>query len=165
MQELSMGPQIISGVFSAMAMITGQYYMTQINNKLEKIEKSVEEVIKFLENDKRSGMESNEAFLQHVQINYQCIIDNDDLRNATLGTIQRIKIDSLANVLFYKKQIGNLGYLNTKKDKADEINRNIYKTKVLVSEYWYSLYLYCYAWRRFYGGIYRLDRQEVDKVQ
>lgn len=145
LQDLSMAPQIVSGVFSVMSMVTGQYYMNQINNKLEKIEKSVEEVIKFLENDKRSGMESNEEYLRHVQNNYQSIIDNDDMRVATIATIQRIKIDSLSNVLFYKKQIGNLGYLNTKKDKADEINKNIYKTQMLVSEYWYSLYLYCFA--------------------
>ena len=38
LSELSVGPQLISGVFSAMSMITGQYYMTQINNNLGQIE-------------------------------------------------------------------------------------------------------------------------------
>lgn len=145
LQELSMGPQIVGGVFSVMSMVTGQYYMSQINDKLEKIEKSIEAVLEFLENDKRSAMESNEEFLKNIQYNHQSIMDNDDMRSASLGTIQNIKRDSLRNILFYKKQIGDLGYLDFKKDKLDDINNNISKTCHLISEYWYSLYLYCFA--------------------
>lgn len=145
LQKVSAGPQIISGVFSAMSLVTGQYYMSQINSRLNDIEKSITEIQKFLEDDKRSHMESEEEFLKGIQKNYQVLIDNDNMRTATLCNIQRIKMDSLANINFYKKQIGDLEFVNAKKDKVEDVFRNIEKINYLISEYWYSLYLYCFA--------------------
>ena len=145
LSELSMGPQMVSGVFSAMSMITGQYYMTQINNNLGQIEEGVAAIQKFLEDDKKSQLESEEEFLKQVQQMLPFILDNESQKQSTITSIQKIKIDSLAGINFYKRQINDLKDIDVKKDKAEEVISNIQRISFLISEYWYSLYLYSFA--------------------
>ena len=145
LKKTSMLPNVASGIFSAMSLITGQYYMSRINSKLGEIEDSVKYIQQFLENDKRCRMESEEEFLRSIQENYQSILDNDAIRIVKLSKIESIKIDSLANLKFYRKQIGDLKYIDRKKDKAEDVISNIKQISYLISGYWYSLYLYSFA--------------------
>ena len=145
LEELSIRPQLFSGIFAAMSMITGQYYMSQINHNLEKIEKGVAAIHQFMENDKKSRLESEEEFLNQVQQTLPFILNNKSQQQSTITSIQKIKIDSLAGINFYKKQINDLNDLDAKKDKAEEVINNIQRISSLISTYWYSLYLYSFA--------------------
>ncbi len=144
-QQLSMAPQIISGVFLIMSIVTGQYYMSQINNNLRKIEKEISDIKQYLKDDKKSKLLSREEFLRTTQDSLNYILENDMQKLSTITSIQKIKIDSLADINFYKMQINNLKDLSAEKDKIEEILMNIYEKCELISEYWYSLYLYCFA--------------------
>lgn len=144
-QQLSMAPQIISGVFSIMSIVTGQYYMSQINNNLQKMEKEISDIKQYLKDDKKSKLLSREEFLRTTQDSLNYILENDMQKLSTITSIQKIKIDSLADINFYKMQINNLKDLSAEKDKIEEILMNIYEKCELISEYWYSLYLYCFA--------------------
>ena len=144
-QQLSMAPQIISGVFSIMSIVTGQYYMSQINNNLQKMEKEISDIKQYLKDDKKSKLLSREEFLRTTQDSLNYILENDMQKLSTITSIQKIKIDSLAVINFYKMQINNLEDLSAEKDKIEEILMNIYEKCELISEYWYSLYLYCFA--------------------
>lgn len=143
--QLSMAPQIISGVFSIMSIVTGQYYMSQINNNLQKMEKEISDIKQYLKDDKKSKLLSREEFLRTTQDSLNYILENDMQKLSTITSIQKIKIDSLADINFYKMQINNLEDLSAEKDKIEEILMNIYEKCELISEYWYSLYLYCFA--------------------
>jgi hypothetical protein len=144
-QQLSMAPQIISGVFSVMSIVTGQYYMSQINNNLQKMEKEISDIKQYLKDDKKSRLLSREEFLRTTQDSLNYILENDMQKLSTITSIQKIKIDSLADINFYKMQINNLEDLSAEKDKIEEILMNVYEKCELISEYWYSLYLYCFA--------------------
>lgn len=144
-QQLSMTPQIISGVFSIMSIVTGQYYMSQINNNLQKMEKEISDIKQYLKDDKKSKLLSREEFLRTTQDSLNYILENDMQKLSTITSIQKIKIDSLADINFYKMQINNLEDISAEKDKIEEILMNIYEKCELISEYWYSLYLYCFA--------------------
>lgn len=145
LQELAMGPQIVNGVFSAMSMITGQYFMTQINNNLNQIEAGIVSVQQFLEDDKRSKLQSAEEFLKMTQRSLQFILENEGQKQSTITSIQKIRMDSLASINFYKMQINDLRNISEKKDNAEDIIKNVQKISFMISEYWYSLYLYCFA--------------------
>lgn len=145
LQEMSMLPHIVSSVFSVMSMITGQYFMAQINSNLSRIEKEVSEIRRFLEDDKRSKLQSEEEFLKMTQKTIRFILDNEVQKQSILTSIQKIRMDSLASINFYKMQINNIKDDLEKKDKAEDIINNIKNVCSLVSEYWYSLYLYCFA--------------------
>ena len=145
LQSLSTSPQIISGVFSAMSIVTGQYYMSQITDSLRSIEKQVQSIQKFLEDDKRSSLEAYEQFLRNTQIEHQSIIQNACLRQSTLTNIQKIKIDSLSAIIFDRKQVNDLKDIDIKKDKIKEVASNMNRISDLIFEYWFSLYLYIYS--------------------
>ena len=52
LQKMSNMPQIVSSVFSAMSIVTGQYYMHQVNAQLKAIDEKLQDIYSFLENDK-----------------------------------------------------------------------------------------------------------------
>lgn len=145
LQKLSMAPQVVSGIFSVMSMVTGQYFMTQINNHLSSIEERVASIQEFLENDKKSKLQSEEEFLKMTQKSLQFILENESQKQATIASIQKIRMDSLAGVNFYRMQIEGLMNTSNKKDKVEDIIKNVYNTCCSIYEYWYSLYLYCFA--------------------
>lgn len=146
--ELSMAPQVVNGIFSVMSMVTGQYFMTQINNHLSQIEERVASIQEFLENDKKSKLQSEEEFLKATQKSLLFILENEYQKQSTIASIQKIRIDSLAGVNFYRMQIESSLSVSDKKDKKDKIEdviKNVYNTCHWIYEYWYSLYLYCFA--------------------
>lgn len=73
------------------------------------------------------------------------ILNNESQKQSTITSIHKIKIDSLAGINFYRRQINNLKDIDVKKDKAEEVINNIQRISFLISEYWYSLYLYNFA--------------------
>lgn len=101
-EPLSNTPQIIGGLFSVMSIITGQYFMAQINGSLKKIEKGIANIQKFLENDKKSKLQGNEEFLKNIQKTLSYILENEMQQQATIISIQNIKRDSLQAIKFYK---------------------------------------------------------------
>ena len=90
-------------------------------------------------------MLSREEFLRTTQKTLNYILENDLQKLSTITSIQKIKIDSLADINFYKMQINNLEDLSAEKDKIEEVSKNIVEKCEMISEYWYSLYLYCFA--------------------
>lgn len=145
LRKLDIGAQIAGNVFTAMSLVTRQYFMSQINNRLHKIEGCVMEIRKFLEDDKRSKLQSEEEFLKMTQQTMPFIVENEAQKQATLTSIQKIRMDALADIIFYRKQINSPERISAKKDKSDEVIKNVNDICSLMSEYWYSLYLYCFA--------------------
>ena len=145
LEQLSMAPQLASSIFSVMSIVTGQYYLSQITTNLKLIDEELKSVQKFLQDDKRSQLESSEEYLKGLQSNYYSLLANNLLRQSSLTTIQRIKLDANSNIILAKKHINDLKGLNAKQDKAADIQNNIQNMNYYISEYWYSLYIYCYA--------------------
>ena len=144
-QKLAVGPQIANGIFSVMSMVTGQYFMTQINNNLSQIELSVASIQQYLEYDKKSKLQSEEDFLKMTQKTMPFILENKAQQQSTITSIQKIKMNSLANIKFYRMQISDFKNISEKKDKAEDVIENVKNISCLISEYWYSLYLFCFA--------------------
>jgi len=145
LQKIAVGPQIANGIFSAMSMVTGQYFMTQINNNLIQIERSVASIQQYLEYDKKSKLQSEEEFLKMTQKTLPYILENKAQQQSTITSFQKIRMNSLANIKFYRMQISDLKNISEKKDKAEDVIENVKNISCLISEYWYSLYLFCFA--------------------
>lgn len=136
---------VVSNVFSVLSVVTSQYYMEQINSKLENIEHNIQEVLSFLEDDKRCKMESIKEFLDNIKENYCSIMSNGNMVQATLSNIQNYKVEALSNIYFYKKRIEKLKNIDLKKDDVNDIFENVDNLVKSFSEYWISLYLYSYS--------------------
>lgn len=146
LEQISKVPTVVNGVFSAASMATGQYFMSQINSNIRDMRDMIADMQQFLEDDKRSELQAAEEFMNQCRRDYYSIMSNDNQRQATITNIQRIKQEALAGVFFYKKQASQLkNKVNKDKDDKDTVKKNLKRVAQHLSEYWYSLYLYCYA--------------------
>ena len=89
-------------VFVALAEVTGQYFMAQINQKLKEIERDVHNILSFLEDDKISGMIADERMLNSIYPNLSYITKSEADTAATLNIVKSIERDELRNMQFYK---------------------------------------------------------------
>ena len=137
--------QIISGVFATMSMVTGQYYMCQINNELNAINQKVDLIQSFIENEKESHIKSNIKTIMTIQRDYNSILNNTDRRIMLLNSIQTIKTSSFADIEFFRKQIRTrVGVLN-QNSKSNDIDATIKQMGYYIMLYYHSVLLYSYS--------------------
>lgn len=144
-EKLSSAPQVVGGIFTVMSVASGQYFLAEINKDLRKIEREVHQVYQFLENDKKSKLIANEEFLKGIQNSVFSISNNAVQQTATVITIQNIKLNALADIDFYKIQLGNAYARYSKKTKADEVIEINKELGQNIYQYWYALYIYCFS--------------------
>ena len=149
LKSASMGPLVANAVFSALSMVTGQYFLSEINSKLSSIDKKVDGIRQFLEMEKISGLWANEEYLQQVVRDFKSIQENEYLKQATIIHLQQIRSDSLANTNFYASSF------QIKKEELQQLKKNGKKKEIViaVSElgnlflcYKYVLHTYCMAY-------------------
>lgn len=149
LKAASAGPLVANAVFSVLSMATGQYFISEINSELSQIQKNIDNIQRFLENEKRSELLANYYFLQQVMQTYEYIQSNEYQKQATVQQLQRIRIDSCANINFYiesfqqkKNELTNLkDNANTKKD-IEKISVVINEIGNIICRYQFSLYTY-----------------------
>ena len=145
--NLPMSPVII---FTAMSFITGQYFMSQINSSLKNISKDINDIIKFLFDDKESRNYAIYQLCLDISTSMDIIIENQDIRIAYLTNIQSSLIDLNQNIKFYEKTIDRKrkelsSIINDNKRTNDRINDSKIKFKELnklILQRYFCLQLY-----------------------
>ena len=94
-QEMQKGTEIVSNAASAAmgvaSMVVGQYYMDQINSKLELIEDGINKISNFQNNEYRSKVFSLVAHIKKIA-DYQIeILENDELRIAKITQLDNLE--------------------------------------------------------------------------
>ena len=98
---VSTAPLVANAVFSALSMVTGQYFLSEINDKLSHIEKNLEGIKHFLEIEKRSDLLANQCFINEVLNTIRFIQSNELQKQATILQLQSIRRSSYGNMCFY----------------------------------------------------------------
>lgn len=91
----------VMGAFSALSIVTGQYFLAQINKEFKQVNLKLDKIIEILYEQKRSEMLSAISFVKGVADNYSFIMEHEQQRIATLCNIQNVKMTALGNVEFY----------------------------------------------------------------
>ena len=149
LKSASMGPLVANAIFSALSMVTGQYFLSEINSKLSSIDKKVDGIRQFLEMEKISGLWANEEYLQQVVDDFKSIQENEYIKQATIIQLNQIRRNSLANTNFYASsfQIKKEGLQQLKKKgKKKEIVIAVSELGNLFLCYKYVLHTYCMAY-------------------
>lgn len=102
LQNMSLTPLI---VFTALSAITGQYFMARIDKSLERISKDLKEIISMFLDDKEAKNRAIFNFYNYIKDNLDLILNNPDLRIATLTNLQSYLVDLKQNQLFYERTI------------------------------------------------------------
>jgi len=134
-------PQLALGAFNAMSIATGQYFLSQINGKLEEIETGLSDILDYLQVEKRSEILANDITIMNVYKNLDFILDNDYERQSISAQLKQIKRESLSNFLFLKTQIESTkDKLNlTTKSKAEDLNVVFEELNKDIPQYWCTI--------------------------
>ena len=108
----------VLSAFNAMALVSGQYFLSEINCKLEKISMSLEKILEFLYGDKRAELLSEISFTKYAYENYSSIMACDSQRFATIVGLQAAKKVAIKDVEFY---ITDLNSATNGKDISDVV--------------------------------------------
>jgi hypothetical protein len=101
-QLFKMSNQAIAlSAFSVLSMATGQYFLTQINTGLDKINQKIDEVMSFLYGDKKAELVSELNFIQYAYKNFSSIMTHKEQRVATLSSLQKTRKVAIKDIEFY----------------------------------------------------------------
>lgn len=109
------GQAAILGVFSAMSVATGQYFLTQINSELKMINLKIDRILEFLYGDKKAELLSEISFVKYAYQNYSSIMAHDEQRIATISSLQEAKKVAMKDVEFYMSDLGTTANAEAKK--------------------------------------------------
>ena len=91
----------MTSVFSLVSFATGQFFLADINSKLDKISQSVDNILSFLYGDKKAELLSEISFIQYAQNCYSSIMQHEQQRTATIAGIQNAKKVAMKDIEFY----------------------------------------------------------------
>lgn len=100
------GLQSLSGlanplvVFSVMSMITGQYFMTQINKSLAELTESIEKVERQVDVSEEGVVFSGIVFLQEIKNDWGLILSSEEYKRSVINNLL-LKINDLTSSSYY----------------------------------------------------------------
>ena len=87
--------------FSAMSILTGQYFLSKITSNLKMIALNLDKILEFLYGDKRAELLSELNFVKYACKNYSSIMSVDAQRIATISSLQRARTIAMRDIEFY----------------------------------------------------------------
>ena len=113
---------VAGAAFAVASVATSQYYLKNIDDKLEELKKVTKQVLDFLEQDKQSEVEGQIKYLIEIYNSLNHIREDESLRMAKLNQVETIERESTDNTIFYEKEVRKLvkEYEKRKTKKKEE---------------------------------------------
>ena len=124
------GQALFLGAFTAMSVASGQYFLTQINSRLEVIHRGIGEILDFLYGDKKAELMSEISFTKYAYENYASIMAHDSQRTATIASLQSAKKVAMNDIEFYIHDLGS-----TVESSEKDLKKVLDKLAVLVEHH------------------------------
>lgn len=96
------------GAFTAMSVVSGQYFLSQINNSLAQISSGLDKILEFLYGDKRAELLSEVSFIRFAYENYQSVMEHSEQKIATLISLQNAKKVAMKDIEFYLSDLSSI---------------------------------------------------------
>ena len=141
-QQVSAAPQIALGIFTAVSVVTGQYFMAQTNKKLESLADGIETLQQFVEEGDYNTLHACQNYFNYVQKNLRSITENEIQRQSTATIIESKKVECDALVGKYKNLINKI-HLKQRKKEDVQITLDTFSRYLAV--YRAAVFLYSYA--------------------
>ncbi len=141
--SVPVGPDIALGVFNAVSMVTGQYFMSEINDKLSDVTEGLKRIEDYLENDKRSKIKGNLKHLEYIYQNYTYIKGNNLELSSTKNLLKTMENETLQIIISYYDQIYLLMNSISINDDIKKVERNIISISNSILQYRTAIYVYC----------------------
>lgn len=103
--KTSATPTIMLSAFSAMSIATGQYFLSEINTKLDQINQKLDAIITILYDEKETELISEISFVKYAYANFSSIMSHSEQRIATISNLQHAQKVAMKNIEFYLKDM------------------------------------------------------------
>lgn len=143
--NVSNAPQVALGIFNVASMVTGQYFMSQINGKLQNLSSSVSRIEQFLEAKQRSELKAAIQELESIIFHLEFIRQDADKTRSKIDRLSFIKNSAIESMNLYQIQISNELASAQATDKDDEIVQKLNTVGSYLLQYRYAVQLYSYA--------------------
>lgn len=96
---------VLLGAFSAMAIASGQYFLTEIRSELNMMNLKLDKILEFLYGDKKAELMAEISFARYAYQNYSAIMACEAQRNATITSLQQSKKVAMKDIEFYMNDL------------------------------------------------------------
>lgn len=87
--------------FTAMSLVTGQYFLSEINKSLTMLQWSMDKILEFLYGEKKAELVAELNFVKYAHENFSSIMSHDEQRSGVIaGLIQSRKV-AMKDIEFY----------------------------------------------------------------
>lgn len=98
---------VMLNTFSLMSIATGQYFLTQINDKFNLINQKIDKIMGFLYGDKKAELIAEVSFIKYTHRNFKSIMAHEDQRVATIASLQAARKIAMKDIEFYMNDLDN----------------------------------------------------------
>lgn len=91
--------------FTALSVVTSQYYLHQINRQLTDIQNKLDKILEFLYDDKACEIYAEVQSVYGIYQNYSSIMGSSEQRVAALNSVSRAKVIANKNIQFYYRDM------------------------------------------------------------
>lgn len=132
--------------------------LMEINKKLDEIQSSIDEVLRFLESDKQAKQRGNLRILEEIMEDFKREGNDAEFCQSRNHTVQEIQRDARQDIEFYKTRIETA----VKKKKTFHSRRGVreYVDSITTNFAEYQLACYLYAYSAFLDTVLRKDFEE-----
>lgn len=106
LEEMKNQMVIMQG-FNAMAVVSGQYFLSEINNELKELSKSIDKILEFLYSNKKAELIAEISFTKYAYENYAAIMSHGEQKTATIGSLQSAKKVAMKDIEFYMSDLND----------------------------------------------------------
>lgn len=94
--------------FTVMSIVSGQYFLSNINSRLTMINQKIDNILGFLYGDKKAELLSELSYAKRAYDNYSSLMSNEYQRTATIVGIQQSGKVALKDIEFYIQDLHNI---------------------------------------------------------
>lgn len=116
------------GALTTISIASGQYFLSEINGKLEKINVSLDKILEFLYGDKKAELLAEINFTKYAYENYASIMERDGQRSATIAGLQAAKKVAIKDIEFYLADLESATNVKSSSNIADVVD-NAFRIK------------------------------------
>ena len=120
----------VLNAFTAMSAVTGQYFLAEINSRMDMMGQKLDKILEFLYSDKKAELMAELSFTKYAHQNYASIVSHEQHRLATIGSLQAAQKVAMKDIEFYMDDLDSKVNDTAKKySDLEELTRDAFRTR------------------------------------
>lgn len=120
----------VLNAFTAMSAVTGQYFLAEINSRMDMMGQKLDKILEFLYSDKKSELMAELSFTKYAHQNYASIVSHEQQRLATIVSLQAAQKVAMKDIEFYMDDLDSKVNDTAKKyANLEDLARDSFRTR------------------------------------